>query len=80
MQDVIASQKGATDVDIDRIFHNADMSAFGYTTQKQNFENEAGFDVLQGVTGAASSFAEKAPTLGFKWGKSAAAASGGGGW
>lgn len=67
-QNVIASQKATTDVDIERILHNADLSAYGYSTQKQNFENEAGFDMLQGITGAASTLAEKAPTLNWKWG------------
>lgn len=69
-QNVITSQKESTDVDIERIFHNADLSAYGYSTQKQNYENEAGFDILQGVTGAASTLAEKAPSLNFKWGNS----------
>lgn len=65
-QDVIASQKATTDVDIERIFHNADVSAYGYTTQKKNFEDEAGFDILKGVTGAGASLAESAPTI--NWG------------
>lgn len=67
-QDVIGSQKAATDVDIERIYSNSDMASYGYTTQAKNFENEAGMKMLEGVTGAASTFAEKAPSLNWKWG------------
>jgi hypothetical protein len=67
-QDVMASQKATEDVDIDRIFHNADMSAYGYTTQAKNFENEAPMKLLEGVTGAVGTLAERAPTINWKMG------------
>ena len=65
--DVMASQKAADVLDVSRVLHEADLSAYGYQTQKQNYQAQAGQDVLGAITGTASTLAEGASSLNFDW-------------
>lgn len=67
--DVMASQKTADVLDVSRVLHEADLSAYGYQTQKQNFQAQAGQDILGAITGTASTLAEGASSLNFDWTK-----------
>lgn len=72
---VEASQKGVNALDIDTILHNADLTAYGYTTQQKDFEAQADQDRTGGVLsavgdvlGGIGSLAGDAPSLSLKWG------------
>lgn len=81
--EVEASQAGENALDVDTVLHNADLRAYGYTTQQQNFEEEATQDRVGGILGATGSLLSKAPSLNFKWGQvpdETAGPSGGGGF
>lgn len=72
--DVQASQRGSDALDIETILHNADLSAYGYRTQQQNFETQATQDEVGGLLKGTSSLIESAPSLSFKWGATPPAA------
>lgn len=53
--DVEAGQRGTNALDTATVLHNADLSAYGYTTQASNDEAEATQDRIQGVLKGAGS-------------------------
>lgn len=71
--DVEESQKLSDQLDVERILHDAGLTAYGYRTDSANFEAQAGQDRLAAITGAtstllegASAFPTKFPNFGQK--------------
>ena len=65
--DVETSQRAAATLDTENVLNNAELSAYGYTTQANNFEAQSQQDTEGAIFGAAGSLAEKAS--GLNWGK-----------
>lgn len=65
--DVQEGEAEANRLDIDTILHNADLRAYGYTTQAENFEHESKHAVQAGFLNAAGDLLGGASSLGFKW-------------
>lgn len=64
---VVASQQALDEADVETILHNADLTAYGYTTQGKNFESQAKQDEAAGWWGAAGSLAEGASSVASNW-------------
>lgn len=66
--DVQAGERETNKLDAETVFQNAQLQAYGYTTQATNYEAQSKQDVTAGIIGGASSLLENASQLGPKWG------------
>lgn len=76
--DVQAGQRMVDQLDTETVLNNAELRAYGYRNQAENFENEAKLDEMKGeqaktagYLGAAGSLLSNASSIGGKWGGSA---------
>jgi undecaprenyl pyrophosphate synthase len=79
--DVEAGQRETNELDTETVLNNADLQAYGYTTQAVNDKAQAQQDEVGGILGAAGTLVGSASSLGLKWnsGGSSAGASNWGG-
>src|SRR6201986_26028 len=59
---VVASQEGADELDIENILHNSNLQAYGYRTQPTDFEAQGEQDVGGGVAGGVQTFGGRGAT------------------
>ena len=81
--DVQTSQRQTSEQDVETILHNADLTAYGYTTQTVNDKAQAQQDQVGADFGAAGSLLSDASSIGGKkWGTGSTGTSSGsmGGW
>lgn len=76
--DVQTSQKEASQLDAETVLNNANLSAYGYTTQAVNDQAQAGQDQIGAVLGAAGSLVGGASSLPSSWTGGASGATGAG--
>jgi hypothetical protein len=68
--DVQAGERETNRLDAETVLNNAELTAYGYTTQSNNFKAQAQQDETAGDIGAVSSLLDKASSLGPKWSQS----------
>lgn len=81
--DVEAGERETNELDTETVFNNAELQAYGYTTQANNDEAQAQQDQTGAIFGAAGSLLSNASSIGGKWGQpstASASGAGGGGW
>lgn len=64
---VIAGERMTNELNTETVLNNADLTAYGYTTQAQNEEAQAGQDEAGGILGAAGDLLSNASSVGLKW-------------
>ena len=64
---VEAGERETSNLDAETVLNNAELTAYGYTTQASNFNAQAQQDVIGGDIGAAGSLLSNASSIGFKW-------------
>lgn len=64
---VQADQTASSDLDTETTLHNAFLQAYGYQTQAQSDNAQAGQDVTAGYEGAATDLLGASSSLGFKY-------------
>ncbi len=70
--DVQASQRMTDQLDAETVLNNAELQAYGYTTQATNFQAQAQQDETAGFYGAASGLLGSASSIGGRWNQPAA--------
>ena len=64
---VEAGERETSNLDAETVLNNAELTAYGYTTQASNFNAQAQQDVIGGDIGAAGSLLSNASSIGMKW-------------
>lgn len=65
--DVQAGQRETSKLDVETVLNNAELQAYGYTTQAANERAQAKQDVIGGDLGAAGSLLSNASSIGWRW-------------
>lgn len=65
--DVQEGQRETSRLDAETVLNNADLSAYGYTTQANNFDAQSQQDVAGGIFDAAGTLLGSASSIGGKW-------------
>ena len=65
--DVEAGARETSKLDTETVINNAELQAYGYTTQATNFQAQAAQDQAGAVWGAAGSLLSNASGIGGKW-------------
>ena len=65
--DVEAGARETSKLDAETVLNNAELQAYGYTTQATNFKAQAKQDVIGSEFGAAGSLLGNASSIGWKW-------------
>lgn len=66
--DVQESQRETSQLDAETVLNNANLEAYGYTTQAINDEAQSKQDEIGGVIGGAGDILSGASSIGLKWG------------
>lgn len=66
--DTQIGQREVDKLDTETILNNAELQAYGYTTQAQNFKAQASQDAIGGVIGGIGTLASKASAVNWGWG------------
>lgn len=74
------SQQIVNEHDVETILHNADLSAYGYTTQQTGFKDQAAQSRAAGFWGAGSTLLEGASSVTGSWRPTPAGGSAGNSW
>ena len=65
--DVEAGARETSKLDAETVLNNAELQAYGYTTQATNFKAQSAQDEAGGIWGAAGSLLSNASSIGGKW-------------
>jgi F0F1-type ATP synthase membrane subunit c/vacuolar-type H+-ATPase subunit K len=67
--DVTTGEREVAKLDVDTVLNNAELQAYGYTTQQASFKAQAQQDRTAAIIGATGDLFSAASSLDFKWGQ-----------